>query len=397
MKKIFLCGHTGSYNRGCDAIVRSTKKVFKDYDIDQFYLASFFPLQDKESGIDNETEIISYNKHNSKASRLNSGIRSKLLLNYEKAHKCIQKPLWERLDKNSLCLNIGGDTYCYSRPITSYALTSHNKKRDIPTVLWCCSIEEKLVDNEMFKDFKRYSLIIPREIITYRTLLKLGIPKEKMFLSCDPAFNLDVKETKLPIEMENKKIIGINLSHMVIKDSASNNKVFCNIQILINYILKETDYNICMIPHVYNYQDQDQDIKVLKTVKELYKKEKRVSLINNSLNSMELKYIISKCDYFIGARTHSTIAAYSLNIPTLALGYSIKSKGIAEDIFGTYDGYVLPYDEVLDNFQLKEAFIGIMNDREKILQRYADFMPIYKERVFKAAHFVLDKVGHVDI
>ena len=62
----------------------------------------------------------------------------------------------------------------------------------------------------------------------------------------------------------------------------------------------------------------------------------------NDKNCMEIKGIISKCRFFIGARTHSTIAAYSTCVPTLAVGYSIKARGIARDIFGTEDNYVVP-------------------------------------------------------
>lgn len=45
---------------------------------------------------------------------------------------------------------------------------------------------------------------------------------------------------------------------------------------------------------------------------------------------------------FIGARTHATIAAYSSLVPTLVVGYSVKARGIARDLFGTEKNYVLP-------------------------------------------------------
>ena len=64
-----------------------------------------------------------------------------------------------------------------------------------------------------------------------------------------------------------------------------------------------------------------------------------------------------KTYFFIGARTHATIAAYSSGVPTLVVGYSIKAKGIAKDIFGTYENYVVPVqnlkleNDLLDNFK----------------------------------------------
>ena len=61
-----------------------------------------------------------------------------------------------------------------------------------------------------------------------------------------------------------------------------------------------------------------------------------------------LKGYISKCSFFVGARTHSTIAAYSTGVPTLVIGYSVKSRGIATDLFGAYENYVIPVQDICD-------------------------------------------------
>ena len=44
--------------------------------------------------------------------------------------------------------------------------------------------------------------------------------------------------------------------------------------------------------------------------------------------------MISKCAVFAGARTHATIAGFSTHVPTLSFGYSVKAKGINQDIYG---------------------------------------------------------------
>ena len=75
---------------------------------------------------------------------------------------------------------------------------------------------------------------------------------------------------------------------------------------------------------------------------------------------MELKGYIARCRFFIGARTHSTIAAYSSGVPTLVLGYSVKSKGIAKDLFGTYENYVLTVQQLKEYSELGRAFKSIM-------------------------------------
>ena len=79
----------------------------------------------------------------------------------------------------------------------------------------------------------------------------------------------------------------------------------------------------------------------------------------------ELKGYIAMCSFFVGARTHSTIAAYSSNVPTLVIGYSVKSRGIAKDLFGTYDNYVLPVQEIEDSDSIINAYKWIMEKIKK--------------------------------
>ena len=79
----------------------------------------------------------------------------------------------------------------------------------------------------------------------------------------------------------------------------------------------------------------------------------------------ELKGYIARCRMFIGARTHATIAAYSSLVPTLVVGYSVKARGIARDLFGTEKNYVLP--------------VQLLRKEEAIRSQLAAKMPAYKE------------------
>lgn len=84
--------------------------------------------------------------------------------------------------------------------------------------------------------------------------------------------------------------------------------------------------------------------------------------------------------FFIGARTHATIAAYSSCVPTLVIGYSIKAKGIAKDIFGTYENYVLPVQSLKNKDDLINAFEWMKINEASIKQHLDKFMPKYKEK-----------------
>ena len=93
-----------------------------------------------------------------------------------------------------------------------------------------------------------------------------------------------------------------------------------------------------------------------------------------------LKGYIARCRFFIGARTHSTIAAYSSLVPTLVLGYSVKARGIALDLFGTWENYVIPVQSLQNMDELARGFEWMLLREEAIRKRLETVMPAYLER-----------------
>ena len=125
------------------------------------------------------------------------------------------------------------------------------------------------------------------------------------------------------------------------------------------------------------------DRKTLAQLYETYADNDRVILFED-MSCQRLKYIISKCRAFIGARTHATIAAYSSMVPTLVVGYSVKARGIARDLFGTEEHYVLPVQSLSDPAELIGAYEWMMEREEEIRRRLTEIMPAYREEAGKA-------------
>ena len=75
-----------------------------------------------------------------------------------------------------------------------------------------------------------------------------------------------------------------------------------------------------------------------------------VQVLPHGLSAAEIKWIIARCAVFAGARTHSTIAALSSHVPTLSIGYSLKSKGINRDVYGHLDHCVHVSELTSENF-----------------------------------------------
>ena len=127
---------------------------------------------------------------------------------------------------------------------------------------------------------------------------------------------------------------------------------------------------------VWEYND---DRIPLRYLFDKFKDSSRVCMIEDG-NCCELKGYIARCRFFVGARTHATIAAYSTGVPTLVVGYSVKSRGIARDLFGTEENYVLPVQNLKTDADLVSAFRWLQCQEETIREHLVAFMPQYIER-----------------
>ena len=164
---------------------------------------------------------------------------------------------------------------------------------------------------------------------------------------------------------------------------------------MIDAILSDTDKNVLFIPHVM----RNLDLRVLKELYSYYSGNERVALLSDeTLNAPELKYIISHCCMYVGARTHSTIAAYSTCVPTLVLGYSVKSIGIAKDLFGDFSGYVVPVNTISKDNDgvLKSAFENMYKQRETIKKHLNKKMIEYKDKANAAGELFKSLSGGND-
>ena len=385
--RYFLCGQTGNINRGCEAIIRSTVKVLNQSSGD-VYVATYAPKMDSPMARELGITIIPYASYPSSIHRYASVAMRRINKKSVAGLRYILKPVTDEITSGDTCFTIGGDTYCYGRPVSQIAFNKYTHKNKIDNILWCCSVEKNNITKEIKEDLNRYKYIFAREIITYNTLIQAGIDSEKIIKCCDPAFFLDCQQVPLPDGFAVGNTVGVNLSEMVISDS--NPTVWDNVCAMIDYILNKTDMSICLVPHVYSIERNSNDYPILKKIKEKYNNP-RICMVDDEYNCEQLKYIISKCRFFVGARTHSTIAAYSSEIPTLVLGYSVKSKGIATDLFGTYDGYVLPYDELRETSALADAFANIVANESNIKDRLSAFLPEYKKQLSDALSVIKKK------
>jgi polysaccharide pyruvyl transferase WcaK-like protein len=106
------------------------------------------------------------------------------------------------------------------------------------------------------------------------------------------------------------------------------------------------------------------------------------------MNYCQIRYAISKCQAFIGARTHAVISAYSMCVPTIALGYSIKSRGIAKDL--ELDERLVVNSKTFAESDLLGSFQYLMENLDEIRNHLHEVMPEYCQRPYQIRKYLND-------
>lgn len=369
---ISFYGNGSSGNHGCEAIVRGTVALLGQEN--GYTVFSDKPHEDELYGLSELADIKSAKEKRRKdLAFLKAYAKLKLSGSFTEMDGLYYlSGIKKQQGRTDLALSVGGDNYCYGNTEIYAYLNAKYRKAGIKTVLWGCSIEpDVVVKPKVSKDLRSYSLVVARESITYNAVKDIGANAVQM---PDPAFSMLPQACDIDHRISCGNTIGINLSPLIISSEEVEGAAYSNYKALIRHILDNTDANIALIPHVVWAHNDDRI--PLRRLYDDFDRDDRLILVDDH-TAPELKYIISKCDFFVGARTHATIAAYSSCVPTLVVGYSVKARGIARDLFGTEDGYVLPVQQLENSNELALTFDKLYHKRHDIKAYLADRLPNY--------------------
>ncbi len=404
MKRFYLNGIHSLENRGVDAIVRSTAALLKE----QFgEIELFFPsnniLLDQSLWPDSHEDGVYFIKLYSPF--------------YRRPWQFIQRKfglflpnlLWpfpfsqnfvNFLKTIDIVLSVGGDNYSseYGFPSFLIGVDDLAIKINKPTILWGASIgpftNNTNIETIMAKHLLNMSLITVRETLS-EEYVKLNLSLHNTMLFPDSAFSLQPKHVDLrsfwPIDNLDK-VVGLNISPYLQRfgdNSVDYVNEFCA---FIEVIIKDHNCSVLLIPHViFSSNSSPDDLTIMRKIyMRLNHLSSKISLLENQYDSAQIKYIIGNCKYFIGARTHSTIAALSSFIPTLSIAYSIKARGINKDLFG-HEEYVLDISDVTSE-TLINGFHKIANEEIEIKEILENKISLIK-RELKKATSLLEKIA----
>jgi len=353
-KHFLLYGHGGAYNHGAEAIVKTTISLLREVSPGcHITLSTHFKEQDVEFGVqaDEFCERDPYYLDMDKRSELKG------------LYDCqIYKQAINSITGDTICLSVGGDTYCYGNWNRQAVIHKAALERGAKSILWSCSIDPEVIDSEMLEVLKSHNLITARESVTFDELTKRSL-SNAMKVS-DIAFKLDREPVDFPLE----DYIALNVSPLIIR---RNPIVLPAFQTLLDYILTETNMNIALVPHVVQTVDNDYDALRLLNVGG----SNRVLIASDKLSAAQYKSIISNANFCIAARTHVAIAAYSSLVPTLAIGYSSKAQGIASDL--GMSEYVLGVDQINNERDVIDKFLILKGSKEHVKSELSSRIPDY--------------------
>ena len=257
--KIMMYLHSGSLNRGCEALVRSATLIVKEKSTikdSKLFLSSFLPESDKH--LKNIESIYDMNSKSMPKLSLNyliAALKIKLFKDETFAIRKSNKVLLSQIPKMDVFLSIGGDAYCYGEQPIWYEINRNIKKKGKKMVLWGCSIGEEDMSDNKLKDLKNYDLILARESITYNMLKGKGL--DTVRLVADGAFLMEKEELPFPQGWVEGNTIGLNFSPLVYKKNQQAKEAFSD---LIQHILDTTDMQIAFTPHVTEKGNDDFEI-----------------------------------------------------------------------------------------------------------------------------------------
>jgi len=187
----------------------------------------------------------------------------------------------------------------------------------------------------------RANLVVVRENETLKYLKKIGVNNPQTYLAAEIAFLLKaamperVQEILLKegINMNEKAspLVGIGPSALEYEALKSKKGSYIALMAKIaDYLVEEKNTQVVMVPHLiippeYGLHD---DRYMGRMIRQAAKNRNRINLIKGDYSPEELKGIIGACELFIGARMHSNIASTSMHVPTIALAWSHKYRGI---------------------------------------------------------------------
>ena len=156
----------------------------------------------------------------------------------------------------------------------------------------------------------------------------------------DPGEKLDSEARRWLREKADHTLIGLNVSGLIALefDRARNRfglraNYLDALEALIRALMEHSGSRLFLVPHVMTpFGSPGSDAEACFSLLNRFPSSltSRIRVTPTQLDECEVKWLIAETDWFCGTRMHSTIAALSSGVPTAAIAYSDKTRGVFE-------------------------------------------------------------------
>lgn len=398
MKRFYLSGQNNFGNRGCEALVRSTLELLTEqFGPVEVLVPSYRPDLDSKQWPDAERMGCRFVRAMPYPAELKAWGRARKLLPFIKnvffPNYRLPADIEADIASCDAMLVIGGDNLTLDYGIESLIwhirFAQHAQRLGKKVMVWGASIgsfaSEPTVERFAADFLRSTDAITIRETISQKYLTDIGVTNN-VGLVTDGAFVM----TPQPLDesafwplASDAGVLGFNISPLIQKfrpTGEPRHVLQQEVAQFLENVLQTSNISVLLVPHVdpLDGATENSDSHYMREIMGMLGAyEGRIKLAPDNLNAAQLKYVLSKCSYFMGARTHATIGALSCLVPTVSIAYSVKAKGLNRDLFGNED-LVLETPSV-NKASLKEYFDFLVHNKEKITAVLHERIPEWRK------------------
>lgn len=397
MKRFYLSGQNNFGNRGCEALVRSTLELLKaEFGDVEVLVPSYRPDLDSRQWPDAEKNGCRFVRAMPYPTELKFWGRARRILPFIKylslPHYDLPKDIESDIASCDALLVIGGDNITLDYGIESLIwhvrFAQYAQRMGKKMMVWGASIgpfaAEPVIEKFVADFLRRADCVTVRETISQKYLADIGVQKN-VSLVADGAFVMTPQRvdtaTFWPAGAE-QGVLGFNISPLIQKFRPAGERRKVLQQEVAEFIkgtLESSPTSILLLPHVDPLDGvaENSDTHYMREILSMTGSfDGRIRLAPDNLNAAQLKFVLSQCTYFIGARTHATIGAMSCLVPTVSIAYSIKAKGLNRDLLGNED--LVLETPLVNSASLTKYYRYLIDNKVQIASLLAQRIPEWR-------------------
>lgn len=251
------------------------------------------------------------------------------------------------------------------------------------------------IKKKAIKSIESSKFVLARDFKSYNYIIK-NTKQKHIKEIIDMAFFMPYKKRE---KGTNNIDVGISISDMLWISTLHKNifELKCDYHKLtyqiIDYFLSIHNVTIYLTPHVISDRvNTENDYLLSYDLCEEYNNE-RVRLSPFFLSPIMAKNFISKLDFFVGARMHATIAAFSSGVPVVPLSYSRKFTGLFNDTLNyPYVGDMKAQKNINILQIIEKSFIKRVELKSVISNRLVNFVEERKKSLFDCFNIFFNQI-----